>query len=194
MRRMCLWRERKTLFRGQETAVLHADLLHARSLWIWIWGDIHELGYLWDKSGCLMWVTPHANHLWWCEPWRQTNTGALRQLHGSVPICCEVQVQIWSGKSITVIKWSLSKHSSGGHQPCPWTCRSLKLILSLIKPHFFECRGVCGTTGGVWIKWLHFMCMHFFISNTFICRFHFSAQKWKNSKDLYNYPNDLGYR
>lgn len=42
-----------------------------------------------------------------------------RSLLAASPLLSEFQAPVWSGKSIIVIKWALSKHPCGGTTPIP---------------------------------------------------------------------------
>lgn len=56
------------------------------------------------------------------------------------PFMSAFRAQIWSGKSITVIKWASSKHPSRGTTPLPGPVRPRGWIsaLGLIKTHRFS--------------------------------------------------------
>lgn len=54
------------------------------------------------------------------------------------------QAQVWSGKSIMVVKWALSKHPSGATTPLPGSAKAWSWMWasSLIKTHHFCSMGV----------------------------------------------------
>ncbi len=50
------------------------------------------------------------------------------------------QAQVWSGKSITVVKWALSKHPSGAATPLPGSARAWSWMWA---PGLIETRQIC---------------------------------------------------
>lgn len=130
------------------------SLLHVK--YLWIWGNIH---FLWAVIATL--GRQHKLNVWscsvWCVPPRQTQVllqnlpkkwiWFLKLSSSSLapsPFLSAFQAQVWSGKSIMVVKWALSKHPSGGTTPLTGPARAWGWIWApgLIKTHQFCSMGV----------------------------------------------------